>query len=106
MIDIDEVLSMAKTYYKIVIGVLALVVLYLAIWLFRGYGGREEVTREIADIRQTAEINSHRVETIIEAEKAKEATARHETTDMVNSVSDDALSDLLAGLLADYRKQR
>ena len=104
MIDMDDVILYVKLYYRVAIGVLVLIVLFLCFWLFRGYGGREEVTQKIAEIKQTSEHNVTRVDDIIDATKTKEEAAKRETADLVSAVSADALPDLLAGLLADYRK--
>ena len=105
MIDLDEILERVKGYYKIVITILILIVLALCCWLFRGYGGTPEVSKTIDAIKTTAQNNERRAETIIDAAKHKEEEIRHETTEKMAAVSDDALPDLLAGLLSDYRKQ-
>ena len=105
MIDLDEILERVKGYYKIVITILILVVLALCWWLFRGYGGNAEVSKTIDAIRTTAQNNERRAETIIDAVKHKEEEIRHETTEKITAAGDDALPDLLAGLLSDYRKQ-
>ena len=105
MIDLDEILEHVKGYYKIVIAILIIVVLTLCWWLFRGYDGNSEVSKTIDAIRTTAQNNERRAETIIDAAKHKEEEIRHETTEKITAASDDALPDLLAGLLSDYRKQ-
>ena len=105
MIDLDEILERVKGYYKIVITILILVVLALCWWLFRGYGGNSEVRKTIDAIRTTAQNNERRAETILDAAKYKEEEIRHETTEKITAASDDALPDLLTGLLSDYRKQ-
>lgn len=105
MIDLDEILERVKGYYKIVITILILIVLALCWWLFRGYGGAHEVSKTIDAIKTTAQNNERRAETIIDAAKHKEEEIRHETTEKMAAASDDALPDLLAGLLSDYRKQ-
>lgn len=105
MIDLEEILEHVKGYYKVVITILILVVLALCWWLFRGYGGNSEVSKTIDAIRTTAQNNERRVETILDAAKHKEEEIRHETTEKITSASDDALPDLLAGLLADWRRE-
>ncbi len=105
MIDLDEILERVKAYYKIIIGILVVLVLALFWWLFHGYGGAPEVSKTIDAIKTTAQNNERRAETIIDAAKHKEEEIRHETTEKITAAGDDALPDLLAGLLADYRKQ-
>ena len=105
MSDLDELLEHVKAYYKIIIGVLVVFVLALGWWLFRGYGGSADVGKTIDAIRTTAQNNERRAETIIDAAKHKEEEIRQETTEKITAASDDALPDLLAGLLSDYRKQ-
>ena len=77
----------------------------LAFWLLRGYGGNANVGKTIDAIRTTAQNNERRAEMILDAAKHKEEEIRHETTEKIVAAGDDALPDLLAGLLADYRKQ-
>ncbi len=105
MSDLDELLEHVKAYYKIIIGVLAVIVMALGWWLFRGYGGNTEVSKTIDAIRTNTQTNERRVDAIIDAAKYKEEEARNETTEKMAAASDDALPDLLAGLLSDYRKQ-
>lgn len=105
MSDLDELLEHVKAYYKIIIGVLAVIVMALGWWLFRGYGGNSEVSQKIDAIRTTAQNNERRADTILDAAKHKEEEIRHETTEKITAASDDTLPDLLAGLLSDYRKQ-
>ncbi len=105
MIDLDEILERVKAYYKIIIGILVVLVLALFWWLFHGYSGNTEVSKTIDAIRTTAQNNERRAETIIDAAKHKEEEIRHETTEKITVAGDDALPDLLAGLLSDYRKQ-
>ena len=106
MIDFDEIIDSLRFYRRVVFFVLGLVALGLLLWLFCPRGGNPEVKAKIDEIKTTTETNERRVEDIIDATKAKEVAARHETMDVVNSSSADALPDLLSGLLADYRKQR
>lgn len=105
MIDLDEILERVKGYYKIVITILILIVLALCWWLFRGYGGAPEVSKTIDAIKTNTQTNERRVDAILDAAKHKEEEIRHETTEKITAAGDDALPDLLAGLLSDYRKQ-
>jgi len=106
MIDFDDVLSYVRLYYRAAIAIVVMIALALVFWLFKGYGGNPEVKQTITEIKQTAEGNEKRVDTIIDAAKAKEVAASEEVKKAVDSISDDALPEILAGLLADYRKQR
>lgn len=105
-IDFDEILDTLCFYRRIVFFVLGLVALGLLLWLFCPRGGNPEVKAKIDEIKTTAETNTRRVEDIIDATKTKEVQASEEIKTAVDSASADALPDLLAGLLADYRKQR
>ena len=105
MIDFDDILSYVRLYYRAAIGILIILALALFFWLFKGYGGNPEVKQTISEIKQTAEANERRADDIVEAVKAKEVNARNETLDMVSSSSDDALPDMLSGLLRDYRRE-
>ena len=106
MIDFDEIFDTLRFYRRIVFFVLGLIVLALILWLFCPRGGNPEVKARIDEIKTTSETNERRVEDIIDATKAKEVQASEEIKTAVDSASADALPDLLAGLLADYRKQR
>lgn len=105
-IDFDEILDTLRFYRRIVFFVLGLVALGLLLWLFCPRGGNPEVKAKIDEIKTTTETNERRVNDILDATKAKEVAAKNEAIDMVNSRSADALPDLLAGLLADYRKNK
>ena len=105
MNDIDEILKAARNYYKVIIGVLALLVLCLLIWIFRGYGGNPAVKEKITEIQTGTRENARRIDNVIDAAKAKEEEAKKDVSEKVNAVSDDALPDLLAGLLADHRNR-
>ena len=105
MSDLDELLEHVKAYYKIIIGILVVLVLALGWWLFRGYGGNAEVGQKIDAIKTNTQTNERRVDAIIDAAKHKEEEIRHETTEKITAASDDVLPDLLADLLSDYRKQ-
>ena len=104
MIDLEEILEHVKAYYKIVIAVLVVIVLALAFWLLRGYGGNTGVGKTITDIQTNMKTNERRADAIIDAAKQREETARNETNQKMAAVSDDDLPDLLAGLLSEYRK--
>lgn len=106
MIDFDEIIDTLRFYRRIVFFVLGLVALGLLLWLFCPRGGNPEVKAKIDEIKITTETNTRRVEDIFDATKAKEVAASEEVQKAVNTASADALPDLLAGLLADYRKQR
>ena len=56
------------------------------------------------EIRTTAEVAERRADTIVDAAKQREEAIRDETVKQVQSTSDDALPDMLAGLLRDYRE--
>ena len=105
-IDFDEIFDTLRFYRRIVFFVLGLVALGLLLWLFCPRGGNPEVKAKIDEIKTTAETNERRAEDIIDATKAKEVAASEEVKKSVDSASADALPDLLAGLLADYRKNK
>ena len=105
-IDFDEIFDTLRFYRRIVFFVLGLVALGLLLWLFCPRGGNPEVKARIDEIKTTTETNTRRVEDIIDATKAKEVLEREEVKKAVDSASSDALPDLLAGLLADYRNKR
>lgn len=90
--------------YIIALAAVALAAL-LAYWLFRGYAGRREVGAKMDEIKQTSAVNASRVETIIDAAKNREEAAKRETAQNIGTVSDDDLPDVLAGLLAEYRRE-
>ncbi len=106
MNDVDDIIALVKSYYKVIIGILVIVVMYLLIWFFRGYGGNPEVKKTVDGITSTAQQNAKRVDVIIDAAKTKEEEVKRDVIEKVDAVSDDKLPDLLAGLLADYRKSR
>lgn len=106
MIDFDEIIDTLRFYRRIVFFALSLVALGLLLWLFCPHGGNPEVKAKIDEIKTTTETNGRRVEDIIDATKAKEVQASEEIKKAVDSASADALPDLLAGLLADYRKNK
>jgi len=103
--DFDDVMYYVRMYYRVAIGIAVLVALYLCIWLFKGYGGREEVKATIDEIKTATEVHERRADDILDAAKAKEVAANEEIKKAVDSTSDDALPDILAGLLRDYRRE-
>ena len=105
MIDLDDVASLVRMYYRVVIGVVIIIALIAVLWIFRDYGGREEVKQTIDAIRTTTETNKRRADAIIDAAKAKESEVTRDVAKKVSSASSDDLPDLFAGLLADYRAQ-
>ena len=74
-------------------------------WLCKGYSGRRQVNEKLTEIRTTTKTNEQRVEMIFDKMKTEEALANEKITEKIRTVSDDALPDLLAGLLSDWRKQ-
>ena len=106
MTDFDEIIDTLRFYRRIVFFVLGLVALGLLLWLFCPRGGNPEVKAKIDEIKTTTETNTRRVEDIIDATKSKEVAASEEVQKAVDSASTDVLPDLLAGLLADYRKNK
>lgn len=103
-IDFDEILDTLRFYRRIVFFVFGLVALGLLLWLFCPRGGNPEVKATLDEIKTTTETNERRVDDILDSTKAKEVAASEEIKTAVDSASADALPDLLAGLLADYRK--
>ena len=98
--------TLVKAYRAYLIAAAALLLAVLLIWWYaRGYAGNANVGKTIDAIKTNAKTNEHRIETIINAAKEREEDAKHETAQNIAAVSDDALPDLLAGLLADWRKQ-
>lgn len=103
MIDLDDVASLVRMYYRVVIGVVTIIALITVFWLFRGYCGREEVKQTIDAIRTTTETNERRADAIVDAAKTKESEVTRDVAEKVSSTNSDDLPDLLAGLLRDYR---
>lgn len=106
MIDFSDVDALLRKYCLVLAAVVVLFLAALLLWLFRGYGGKPEVAERLNEIKQSAKVTEQRVENIIEANKAKESEAKHEVSKIISSVSDDALPDVLSGLLEEFRKQR
>lgn len=105
MIDFDEIVRTIRGYYKILIGALVVLVLVLCWWLFRGYSGRGQVGETLTDIKRDLVTNERRLETIIEAAQGKENEVRRDVAEKMGAVSDDDLPDILAGLLAEWRRE-
>ena len=82
----------------------AVIAALLLWWLIRFDAGRHEVGDKISEIRTTVEVAERRADTIVDAVKAREEAIRDETVKQVQSASDDALPDMLAGLLRDWRE--
>ena len=105
MIDVDEILDRLKLYNRVIIFAVAVVVLLLALWLLSNSAGRREVSTKLTEIKQTTKVNERRADEIIDAVKTREEAAKRETAQSINSMSDDHLPDVLADLLADYRRE-
>lgn len=98
--------TLVKAYRAWLIAVVAVLLAALMAWWYaRGYGGNADVDKTIDAIKTNTQTNARRVDAIIDAAKHKEEEARNETTEKMAAACDDALPDLLAGLLADYRKR-
>ena len=97
---------LVKTYSVWLIAAAAVLLAALLIWWYaRGYAGNADVGKTIDAIKTNTQTNERRVDAILDAAKHKEEDVRNETTEKMAAVSDYALPDLLAGLLADYRKR-
>ena len=97
--------TLVKAYRAWLIAVVAVLLAALMAWWYaRSYGGNAGVGKTIDTIKTNTQTNECRVDAIIDAAKHKEEEARNETTEKMAAASDDALPDLLAGLLSDYRK--
>ena len=108
MIDVDEIIDRMKMYNRVIIFAVAAAVLLAALiawWYARGYNGNADVGKTIDAIKTNMQTNERRVDAIIDAAKHKEEEARNETTEKMAAASDDALPDLLAGLLSEYRRE-
>lgn len=105
MIDVDEILDRMKMYNRVIIFAVAVVVLLLALWLLSNSTGRREVGAKLTEIKQVTKSNERRVDEIIDATKSREEAAKRETAQNISAVSDDHLPDVLAGLLAEYRRE-
>ena len=103
MTDLKALLRLYHVYLVIVAAVIFALFVW---WVCRGQGGNVKVGKAIEEIRTTTEANGHRADAIVDAAKAKESEVVRDVTEKVSAVSDDALPDLLAGLLRDYRSKR
>ena len=86
--------------------VIAAAAVLLAYWLWCGYGGSLKVDAKVIEIAESAKIHERRADAVVDAAKQKEEVIAREVKEIVQTVSDDALPDLLAGLLDEYRKGR
>lgn len=105
MIDVDEILDRMRMYNRVILFAVAVVVLLLALWLLSNSPGRREVGTKLTEIKQTTKVNERRADEIIDATKSREEAAKRETAENISAMSDDHLPDVLAGLLADYRRE-
>lgn len=105
MIDIDEIIDRMRMYNRVILFAVAVVVLLLALWLLSNSPGRREVGTKLTEIKQTTKVNERRADEIIDAAKSREEAAKRETAESIDAVSDDHLPDVLAGLLAEYRRE-
>lgn len=97
--------TLVKAYRAWLIAAAAvLLVALMAYWYARGYGGNADVGKTIDAIKTNMQTNERRIDAIIDAAKHKEEEVRNETTEKMAAASDDALPDLLAGLLSDWRR--
>ena len=106
MIDVDEILDRMRMYNRVILFAVVVVGLLLALWLLSNSPERREVGAKLTEIKQTTKVNERRADEIIDAAKSREEAARDETAQSISAVSDDALPDLLKGLLTDYRNGR
>ncbi|MBP5211851.1 MAG: transposase [Pyramidobacter sp.] len=99
--------TLVKAYRAWLIAAAAVLLAALTAWWYaRGFGGNADVGKTIDAIKTNTQTNERRVDAIIDAAKHKEEEARNETNEQMAVVSDDALPDLLTGLLRDYRAKR
>ena len=101
---LDRIEDAAAHHGRALHWIVAVVAALLLWWLVRFDAGRHEVGDKISEIRTTAEVAERRADTIVDAAKAREEAIRDETVKQIQSVSDDALPDMLAGLLRDWRE--
>lgn len=101
---LDELTKAAERCQRIAWGVVALLVTLILWWMVRNAAGRPEVGGKITEIKAAAEVAERRADAIVDAVKTKEEAVHDETVKQVQGVSDDALPDILAGLLRDYRE--
>ena len=101
---LDRIEEAAAHHGRALYWIVAVIAALLLWWLIRFDAGRHEVGDKISEIRTTAEVAERRADTIVDATKTREEAIRDETVKQVQSTSDDALPDMLAGLLRDYRE--
>lgn len=101
---LDRIEDVAAHHGRALYWIVAVVAALLLWWLIRFDAGRHEVGDKITEIRTTAEVVERRADTIVDAAKQREEAIRDETVKQVQSASDDALPDMLAGLLRDWRE--
>ena len=105
MIDVDEIIDRMRMYNRVILFAVAVVGLIFALWLLSNSPGRREVGTKLTEIKQTTKTNERRADEIIDAAKTREEAAKRETAENISALSDDHLPDVLAGLLADYRRE-
>ena len=101
---LDRIEDTAAHHGRALYWIVAVVAALLLWWLIRFDAGRHEVGDKITEIRTTAEVAERRADTIVDAAKQREEAVHGETVKPVQDVSDDALPDMLAGLLRDWRE--
>jgi len=101
---LDRIEDAAAHHGRALYWTVAVIAALLLWWLVRFDAGRHEVGDKIREIRTTAEVAERRADTIVDAAKAREEAVHDETVKQVQGTSDDALPDILAGLLRDYRE--
>ena len=101
---LDRLEAAATHHGRALYWTVAVVAALLLWWLVRFDASRHEVGDKMAEIRTTAEVAERRAGTIVDAAKQREEAIRDETREVVQNTSDDALPDMLAGLLRDWRE--
>lgn len=101
---LDRIEDAAVHHGRALYWAVAVIAALLLWWLVRFDAGRHEVGDKISEIRTTAEVAERRADTIVDAAKQREEAVHDETAKQVQGTSDDALPDMLAGLLRDYRE--
>ena len=101
---LDRIEDAAAHHGRALYWIVAVIAALLLWWLIRFDAGCHEVGDKISEIRTTAEVAERRADTIVDAAKQREEAVHDETVKQVQSASDDALPDMLAGLLRDWRE--
>lgn len=101
---LDELERYAAHHGRALYWIVAVVAALLLWWIVSVDAGRHEVGDKMAEIRTTAEVAERRTDAIVDAARQREEAARNETRTQIQTVSDDDLPDLLAGLLRDWRE--